>query len=346
MKYLLLAAALFVSAQANEAKAPPAALVKTEIVKEGYANSLQNYVGTLYYDKNSNLASESSGIVSKIYVGEGQSVKEGDALLELESSIFQANLKAKQATLNSFLAQQTKERKDLQRAQALLEKESIAQSSYDNAFYSLEALNAQIESQKAQLLSMTLELQKKTIKAPYDAVVVKREVDVGEWVDVGGVVFNVVDPKSVLGRINVPSKFLETLSKNQILQAKINDQDVEVGVKTIVPLADVSSRTFPVKLSFKSGQNLMEGMRIDVKVPTLKKEKVLLVPRDAVIRRFGNFVVFSVVDSKAVMIPVSVIDYIQDQAAITGNGLKADMKVITKGNERVFPNGAVIEKAD
>ena len=52
------------------------------------------------------------------------------------------------------------------------------------------------------------------------------------------------------------------------------------------------------------------------------------------------------VDSKAVMIPVSVIDYIQDQAAITGNGLKAEMKVITKGNERVFPNGAVIEKAD
>ncbi|PHQ64843.1 MAG: efflux transporter periplasmic adaptor subunit [Sulfurimonas sp.] len=348
MKYILLYVALFLNMQANETKGaqPPPSLVKTVQVKEGYANSLQNYVGTLYYDRNSNLASESSGVVSKLYVKEGQRVKRGKILIKLESSILEANIKAKQATLNSFLAQQKKQQKDLQRAEALLNKKSIAQSSYDNTFYTLESLNSEIESHKAQLLSMNIELQKKSIRAPFNGVVVKREVDIGEWVAVGSSVFNVVDTKSIEARINIPSKLLDTISKGQKLQAMIEKKNIEVRVKTIIPLANKASRTFPVKLSFKFQKNLIEGMRIDVKVPTLKKEKVLLVPRDAVIKRFGNFVVFSVVQGKAMMIPVSVINYTQNEAAISAQGLKVGMKVIIKGNERVFPNMPVVEKAD
>ncbi|WP_294965363.1 efflux RND transporter periplasmic adaptor subunit [Sulfurimonas sp.] len=348
MKYILLAVALFINIQANEAKGaqPPASLVKTVKVKEGYANSLQNYVGTLYYDVNSELASESSGVVSKLYVKEGQRVNKGNILLKLESSILEAKLKAKQAILNSFLARQTKQEKDLKRAEALISKKSIAQSSYDNTFYTLESLNAEIQSQKAELLSMQIELQKKSIRAPFNGVVVKRNVDIGEWVSVGSSVFNLVDPKSIEARVNVPSKLLQTLSKGQKLQSTIEKKDMQVVVKTIVPLADKASRTFPVKLSFESQKHLIEGMRIDVKVPTLKKEKVLLVPRDAVIKRFGSFVVFSVVDGKAMMIPVSVISYSQSEAAISAQGLKLGMRVVTKGNERIFPNMPVVEKAN
>jgi len=345
MKYLLLAAILFLNIHASETKGPPPSLVETVKVKEGYANSLQSYVGTLYYDRNSNLASESSGAVSKLYVKEGQRVQKGKVLLKLESSVLEAKIDAKQAIVNSFLARQTKQQKDLERANALLSKKSISQSSYDNTFYTLESLKAEIASHEAELLSMKIELDKKSIKAPFNAVVVKRDVDIGEWVAVGSSVFTVVDPKSIEARVNVPSKLLTTISKNQKLQAKIDNQDVEMSVESIVPLADKSSRTFPIKLSFKSQENFIEGMRADIKVPTLKKEKVLLVPRDAVIKRFGSFVVFSVVNSQAVMIPVSVLNYTQNQAAITAQGLKVDMKVVTKGNERIFPNMPVVEKA-
>ena len=348
MKYILLCVALFLNMQANETKGalPPPSLVKTVKVKEGYANSLQSYVGTLYYDRNSKLASETSGVVSKIYVKEGQSVKKGTLLLKLESSILEAKIKAKQATLDSFLAGQTKQQKDLQRAGALLKKQSIAQSSYDNTFYTLEALNSEIDSHKAELLSMKIELQKKSIKAPFNAVIVKRDVYIGEWVAVGSSVFNVVNPQSIEARVNIPSTLLDTLFIGKKLQAKINNKDLEVSVKAIIPLADKSSRTFPIKLSFESQKYLIEGMRIDIKVPTLKKEKVLLVPRDAVIKRFGSFVVFSVIDGKAMMIPVSVISYSQSEAAISAQGLKLGMRVVTKGNERIFPNMPVVEKAN
>ena len=348
MKYILLLAALFFTTQANEGKATQASasLVKTVKVEEGYVNSLQNYVGTLYYDRNSDLASESSGVVRKLYAKEGQRVKEGDVLLKLESSILQAKLKAKQAIVNSFLSQQKKQKKDLKRAKALIHKNSIAQSSYDTTYYTLESLNAQIESHKAELLAMKIELQNKTIKAPYNGIIIKRIVDIGEWVAVGDSVFTLVDPRSIEAKINIPSKLLHIIFTKQKLQARINNKDINVYVKTIVPLADKNSRTFPVKLSLKAQKNLIEGMRIDVKVPILKKEKALLVPRDAVIKRFGSLVVFSVVDSKAVMIPVRAVSYLQDEVAIKAEGLKVGMKVIVKGNERVFPDMPVMEKVN
>ncbi|WP_455755737.1 efflux RND transporter periplasmic adaptor subunit [Sulfurimonas sp.] len=347
MKHFILIIAVILNIQASESKGatPPASLVQTVVAKEGYTNSLQNYVGTLYYDRHSNLASESSGVVSKLYVKEGDKVKKGDVLLKLESSILEAKVSAKKASLNSLISEQTKQKKDLERSKALLERNSISQSSYDTTFYTLEALDSQITSVRAELLSMKLELKKKRIKAPFDAIIVKRGVDVGEWVAVGSSVFTVVDPKSIEARVNIPSKLLYTVSKNQKFQAKIGTENIEVSIKTIVPLADKASRTFPIKLSINSKNKFIEGMRIDVQIPTLKKEKAILVPRDAVIKRFGNFVVFSVVKSKAVMIPVSVLSYTNNEAAIKAQGLQANMKVIVKGNERVFPNMPVIEKA-
>lgn len=345
MKYLLLCAVLFLNIQATETQ-PRASLVETKVVKEGYASALQNFVGSLYYDTNSELASQSSGAVSEIFVRESQEVKKGAILVKLDSSILEANIKAKKAMLDSYLAEFTKQQKDLQRADALIEKNSIAQSAHDKTYYTLEALKAEIESKRAELLSMNIQLSKMSIKAPYDAIVVKRNVDIGEWVSEGSSVLNIVDPKSIEAIVNVPTQLLGILKEGQRLQAKIDANDVEASIKSIVPLADKASRTFPLKLSFDSRENLIEGMRIDVEVPTLKKQKVLLVPRDAVIKRFGNFVVFSVVDNKAVMLNVNVINYTQNEAAILSDGLSEGQRVITKGNERIFPDMSVVEKGN
>ena len=85
-------------------------------------------------------------------------------------------------------------------------------------------------------------------------------------------------------------------------------------------------------------------MRIDVQVPTLKEQNALLIPRDAVIKRFGQNVVFANAEGKAVMIPVQVIGYRTDLAAIAGEGLAEGMRLVIKGNERIFPNMPIIEK--
>jgi hypothetical protein len=68
------------------------------------------------------------------------------------------------------------------------------------------------------------------------------------------------------------------------------------------------------------------------------KNVALVINRDAVIKRFNMDVVFTIANDKAVMIPVKVITYFGLNAAIMGEGLAEGMPLVTKGNERVFPD--------
>ena len=76
-------------------------------------------------------------------------------------------------------------------------------------------------------------------------------------------------------------------------------------------------------------------MEARVKIPTGKKEKTLLVPRDALVTAMGQTVVFTVVDAKAKMVPVTVTRYVGKEVAVRTDGLKTGMEVLIKGNERI-----------
>ena len=70
----------------------------------------------------------------------------------------------------------------------------------------------------------------------------------------------------------------------------------------------------------------------------VRGEKAALAWEIAVIKRFNMDVVFAIVNEKAVMIPVKVITYYGLNAAIMADGLVEGMQIVTKGNERVFPD--------
>ena len=321
-----------------EQSAPPPSLVETAPIVEGTVNPLQTIVGTLYYDRKSALASESAGRVERVLVREGTAVKEGTSLLKLDSAILQASLAAKSAAIKAQEAELEKQLKDLERSQALLERKSISQSGFDTIFYQVETTRARIEAAKSERLAMEIELEKSDIKAPFDGIITARNTEVGEWVNRGATVAEIADPKSIEARINLPASLIETIKAGMKFDATVSNTPLSLSVKSIIPVADQTTRTFLVELSVPSDLALIEGMRIDVQVPTLKKTTALLIPRDGVIRRFGQMVVFTVADGKAVMMPVSIVGYDGDRAAIAAAGLHPGMPVVTKGNERIFPN--------
>ena len=116
---------------------------------------------------------------------------------------------------------------------------------------------------------------------------------------------------------------------------KAGGKEIKGKVFVIVPRGDISTRTFPVKIRVKNDLSLIEGMEASVKLPTGEKRKALLVPRDAVITIFGKTVLFAVIDSKAVMIPVKVVGYEEMTAGVDADRLREGMKVVVKGNERL-----------
>ncbi len=344
--HVILAPLMALNLFAAEQPAPRPSLVVTTPIEKGVVNPLQTYVGTLYYDSKSNLAAEFEGSVASLHFSEGEAVKKGTILLTLDTTVLQANIAAQKASIEAAVADLTRQERDLERTQALLERNSISQTGYDQIFYGVERSRANLKALRSQLDALEIQKAKMQIKAPFSGIVTKRNVDVGEWVSRGTAVATIIAPKSIEARLNIPSRFIHTLKNSESFTASIEGRDIEVKLKNVIPQADITTRTFPVELSLSNSEGLIEGMRIDVQVPTLAQQDSLMVPRDAVIKRFGQNVVFAAVDGKAVMIPVQVIGYNKDQAAISGMGLVPQMRIVIKGNERIFPNMPVMEKGN
>ena len=122
-----------------------------------------------------------------------------------------------------------------------------------------------------------------------------------------------------------------------------NDRcELKGKIIALIPSGDISTRTFPVKIRVVNTTSLMEGMEARVVLPVGDEAKVMTVHRDAVIKVFGNTVVYTVQDSKAAMLPVTVLGYKGMSAGVQAEGLEAGMKVVVKGNERLRSDQEVV----
>ena len=79
----------------------------------------------------------------------------------------------------------------------------------------------------------------------------------------------------------------------------------------VIPKGDTLTRMFPIKFQLDLSKDtfVFDGIQATVNIPTQEKQKTLLVPRDAVIKRFNKDVVFIASDKQAKMIPVEIIGY-------------------------------------
>ncbi len=335
LRILLLIIPIFLWA---EEQAPRASLVETAPLTQGEVNRLQNFVGTLYFNQKSDLASETSGKVVKVDFDSGDRVKKGDLLIRLDSAILNKNILASKEALKEAEANYKKSAKDLKRYKILLSDESIAQSEYDAVSYATAGFKSRANSLRAGLDAGLIEKKKKSIYAPYDGIITSRAVDIGEWVNVGGLVAQIVNPYLADITVHIPEKFIQSVKPDDNITVMIADQKYIGKIKAIIPVGSKSTRTFPLKVTLKSDKALYEGMEANIKLPNAKLENALLIPRDGVIKRFGQQVVFFNAEGKAMMVPVNIVGFFKDKVAIESPMLKPGMPIVIKGNERIFPN--------
>ncbi len=318
---------------------PNPAVVEEDIVKKGVISPIQNFVGTLYFNKVSNIASESSGKVESVKFESGDTVKSGEVLVQVDDKILDSKIASANAKLNVVLAELKQANKDFERFKALFQKKSVTEQEYDKSFYLVEKLKAQVEEARANITEFQIQKNKTNIKAPFDGSVITKEVEVGEWVNEGKIIAKVVNSQVVDAMFNIPEKFISSLDKNKEVKLTINGKNYNGKIYGVILEGDKLTRTFPVKVKLNlENERIYEGMQSTLLLETLKSEEALLVPRDAVIKRFEQNVIFTNVDGVAKMSPVEIVGYQDDKVAIKTPILKEGMKVITKGNERIFPN--------
>lgn len=318
-------------------------LVETTKLVKGEVNPLQQFIGTVKFEKSSSLAAQNSGVVKSINFEIGDKVKKGKTLVQIDADILHAQIKAAKANLQSAKESSQNSSKDYARYKALLESKSITQKEYDDALLKKNSSNSNVQALEANLKQLQIQAYKKSIKAPYDGIVVEKNIQLGEWVNAGTVVAKIVDPSKIEVIFNVPSTIVNGLKVGSKYQMNIDDTEIEATLNAIIPNGDKLTRTFPVQ--FKANIKDMfvyEGQEAKVSLSKNGKIDALILPRDAVIKRFGQNVVFMIDDKMtAQMTPVQIIGFVDKNVAVASPNLQPGMTIVSKGNERVFPNSPV-----
>lgn len=331
---LLISGAASVQGQ-EKPKGPPPAMVVTAPVRSGIVAPYSEFIGTVYYQEVSDVASEVNGLAESIRYEEGQRVQRGQILVKLSTDILEKRLRAIVAGYEQIMEELAEARINLQRREKLLETKSISEMTFDENKYKVRRLEKRSESINAEVDQLKLEIEKAIIKAPFNGVVVKRHVDRGEWIAAGDPVAVIAKDDVIDAVVDLPERYIRHIRPGMPATLEFAGQKVTGKVAAVVPRGDIATRTFPVKIRLPNTLQLIEGMTAKVSLPTGDERKSLIVPRDAVIPKFGQTVVFAVVDAKAKMIPVKVVGYKGLTTGIMAQGLNEKMSVVVKGNERL-----------
>ena len=335
----ILLSTVFAFCVLNAQEAPRASLVEVQTLKKQEVNDLQEFVGTVNFDKKSKVASQSSGIAKKINFEVGQKVKKDEVLVQIDSDILESQIKAAIADVNMYEVQLKNAKKNYDRYSALVEKKSISQKVFDDSKLEYDVANENLTSSKAKLNELNIQKSKKTIKAPYSGVIVEKNINLDEWLNQGSQVATIVNTQDLEVVFNLPIAFIGGLKDGDVYDINISDEIIKAKLYAAIPSGDKLTRTFPVRFKADAGDKfIFDGASAKINFAKESKTQALVINRDAVIKRFNMDVVFTVVDGKAVMIPVKVITYFGLNAAITAEGLVENMPLVTKGNERVFPD--------
>ena len=317
-------------------------LVNTTKVIKGEVNPLEEFIGTLKFSKTSAVASQTNGVVNSINFEAGDKVKKGEVLLRIDSEILDAQISSLRASVNIAKIDLENNTRNYNRYYELMRQKSISQKVYDDSYFKFNISKQNLNMVEAKLNEQLINKLNKTIKAPYDAVVVEQNIELAEWASAGKTITTIVSTNEVDLIFNLPTSYVYKLNNKDNYEIILKGEKIVSKLYANIAKGDTRTRTFPVKFKAKVNNDfLYDGMEVKINLPRTKKQTALMVPRDAVIKRFGKDVIFLDVKGIANMLPVQILGYTLENVAVSAKGLSEGASVVIKGNERIFPKQAI-----
>lgn len=291
------------------------------------------------------VAAEVPGLVMELVAREGDRVKRGEALARLRTTPLEIRLQTAEAQLKEAESRMKLAERNLERARDLFESKVFSQQQLDNAYFEFTAWQGRVESLHATIAGFKLDIERCTIRAPFDGVVVRERTEVGEWMGEGDPVVEMVSLDELEVRVEVPEGYFRLLNQNAPATVRFESlPGVEVSgrIGAIIPQADPVARTFPIKVRVPNPQQRIGvGMLAQVSFTGGNSYRATVVPKDAVIRRGPRqFVYLMNGDNTVSMVTVQTGGAVGSWVAIEGS-IQPGQKVVTRGNERLQPGQVV-----
>ena len=256
----------------EEKKKEEAVPVEVAELELGGIESVLRFSSNLEAEERVRVFSQAKRLVTDLLVEEGDRVRKDQVLLRLQDD-------EQRSALAKTKSQLDKAQREFERQKRLFAQELISEKVYNDANYDLEQL--QIAHEDAER-----ELGYTEVRAPIGGTVTGRMVNLGDQIQIGQELFDIVDFDSIVALIYVPEKHLSELRPG--LTARLSAQitggdDYEGRVERISPIVDPRSGTVKVTIDVGGQAGLRPGMYVDVNLVTATREDAVLVPKRALV---------------------------------------------------------------
>ncbi len=315
----------------------------------------ESYPATVVALKQVELRSQVTGYITGIYFKEGDPVKKGQKLYEIDRTTYLANYNQAKNNLEIARANLEKAQRDADRYTSLHKQQAIAEQTYDDAITALRNAKLQVLSAHAALQKATSDLDYSVINAPFDGTIGISQVRIGTLVTPGQTLLNTIssdDPMGVDFEVNS-----EEVGKFQKLaNEKTNPEDstfrISMPDNSIYPYSgrisiidrafDPQTGTITVRLTFPNKDRLLKpGMSCNALVYNHFKKPQLVIPFLSVNEMMGEYFVFLVNGNKVSQTRISVGQKVGANV-IVNNGLKTGDLIVTEGIQKLH-DGSVVQ---
>ena len=309
-------------------------VVETQAVSVRVLDDDVSAVGSLVSNESVVLRPEVSGRIEAIHFRDGEPVRRGEVLVELDAAVQRAELQ--QARANLTLAEA-----DFSRTQDLFGRKFVSRSSLDDARAKLEVARAGVALAQARLARMQ-------IRAPFDGVVGIRSVSPGDFVKDGDVLINLEDIATLKLDFRLPELYLDRVRPGQTLELSsdvLPGERFAATVEAIDPLVDAEGRAVRLRASLPNpDMRLRPGVFVRVRLILAERGEVAMVPEAALVPAPGDVqFVYRVADGKVQRVNVRT-GQRRDAMVEIVDGLQPGMVVVTAGQLKLR-DGAEVKVA-
>lgn len=315
--------------------------VVNPLVKDAtYSNE---YVAEIHSVKYVEIRSKIKGYIEKIYVDEGQSVKQGQLLFKLNYLAFEKELQKANAAYKSAVADLKATEVELTNVKQLVEKEIISETELDVAKAKVDALKAGVEAALANKEQVALKLSSSQIKAPFNGYINRIPNKVGSLIAEGDMLTSISDSQEVFAYFNLSeTDYLNYISargkKTKIVSLKLANNtlyDYEGEIEMIESEFDRATGNIAFRARFPNPAGLLKHGSNGKVIVNKELKNALLIPQKSTFEIQDKLYVF-VVNQDSVLEQRNIIPKMRlPDFYVVESGLSKEEKILFEGVENV-----------